>query len=107
MQYNSSFIDKKFHKFKGKIQNYDLRNFNNCLKLCKNKDIVFHLAGIKGSPVMATKKPASFFVPLILLNTNLLEAARVCGVKTFYIQAVSVFTCPQKFIEDHMWEKPI
>ena len=37
-------------------------NFNNCLKLCKNKDIVFHLAGIKGSPVMATKKPASFFV---------------------------------------------
>ncbi len=100
-------LDKKFHKFKGvKYKNYDLRNFNNCLKLCKNKDIVFHLAGIKGSPVMATKKPASFFVPLILLNTNLLEAARVCGVKNLlYTSSIGVYSPSKKFIEDHMWEK--
>ena len=28
----------------------DLREFKNCLSLCKGKDIVFHLAGVKGSP---------------------------------------------------------
>ena len=38
----------------------DLRNFDNCLEVCKNKDIVFHLAGIKGSPKMTMEQPASF-----------------------------------------------
>ena len=28
----------------------DLRYFENCLEVCKDKDIVFHLAGVKGSP---------------------------------------------------------
>ena len=42
-----------------------LRIYANCLAMCKNKDIVFHLAGIKGSPKMAKEKPASFLVPTI------------------------------------------
>ena len=53
----------------------DLRNYDNCLKACNNIDIVFHVAGIKGSPAVALNKPASFFVPTITFNTNLLEAA--------------------------------
>ncbi len=28
----------------------DLREFSNCMDVCNGKDIVFHLAGIKGSP---------------------------------------------------------
>ena len=35
----------------------DLRDFNNCLKVTKNKDIVFNLAGVKGSPKMTKEKP--------------------------------------------------
>src|SRR5439155_21267938 len=39
----------------------DLTLFENCLKACEGNDGVFHLAGIKGSPLMTAKKPASFF----------------------------------------------
>ena len=50
----------------------DLRKYENCIKACENIDIVFHVAGIKGSPAVALNKPASFYVPTILFNTNLL-----------------------------------
>ena len=43
-----------------KFDKLDLRNFENCTKISKKTDIVFHLAGIKGSPKMAVQKPASF-----------------------------------------------
>jgi nucleoside-diphosphate-sugar epimerase len=39
----------------------DLTDFHNCLEVCKAMDIVFHLAGIKGSPKMTKERPASFF----------------------------------------------
>ena len=38
---------------KTKFFKLDLRNLKNCLRVTKNIDYVFHLAGIKGSPVMA------------------------------------------------------
>ena len=53
----------------------DLRIYENCLNVCKDMDFVFHLAGIKGSPAVAINKPASFFVPTILFNTCLIDAA--------------------------------
>ncbi|HIJ60275.1 MAG TPA: NAD(P)-dependent oxidoreductase, partial [Nitrospirae bacterium] len=59
----------------------DLTDFSNCLLVCKDMDIVFHLAGIKGSPKMTAEKPASFFVPTIMFNTNMMEAARKCNVE--------------------------
>ena len=58
----------------------DLTDFNFCKKLCKKKDYLFHVAGIKGSLVV-TKKPASFFVPLLLMNTNILEASKLSKIK--------------------------
>ena len=61
----------------------DLRDFNNCLKVTKNKDIVFNLAGIKGSPKMTKEKPASFFVPTLTFSVNIMEAARRNDVKNF------------------------
>ena len=36
----------------------DLTQFDNCLEVCEGMDFVFNLVGIKGSPVMAAKKPA-------------------------------------------------
>ena len=38
----------------------DLRYLENCVEVCRNQEIVFHLAGIKGSPEMTRKNPASF-----------------------------------------------
>lgn len=43
------------------FKNIDLRNFNNCLDVCKGQDIVFNLVGVKGSPKMTMENPASFF----------------------------------------------
>ena len=63
----------------------DLSDFNFCKKICKNKDYLFHIAGIKGSIVVTKKKPASFFVPLLMMNTNILEAARLNKIKKNYL----------------------
>ena len=46
---------------KVKFENIDLRNFDNCLKVCKNQDIVFNLVGVKGSPKMTMENPSEFF----------------------------------------------
>ena len=55
----------------------DLTSFGFCKKVTKNMDFVFHLAGIKGSIEVTLSKPASFFVPLLMFNTNILEACRL------------------------------
>src|SRR5271157_6288525 len=58
----------------------DLSEFSFCRDITKSADFVFHIAGIKGSIEVTKSKPASFFVPLLMMNTNMLEACRVNGV---------------------------
>lgn len=83
----------------------DLREFSNCLDVCNAKDIVFHLAGIKGSPKLSQKQPASFFVPTITFNTNMMEAARRRGVFRFlYTSSVGVYAQSSVFHEDDVWK---
>ncbi|MDP3724892.1 MAG: NAD-dependent epimerase/dehydratase family protein [Nanoarchaeota archaeon] len=83
----------------------DLTKFDNCLKACEGQDIVFHLAGIKGSPKMAKEKPASFFVPTILFNTNMMEAARLSDAEWFlYTSTVGVYAPAEVFHEDDVWK---
>ncbi len=52
----------------------DLTDFSFVKKITKGMDFVFHVAGIKGSIEVTKSKPASFFVPLLMMNTNVLEA---------------------------------
>ena len=68
---------------KCKFIKIDLTEFSNCMKVCKNQDFVFNLVGIKGSPDMAKRKPASFMSPTIMFSVNMIEAARRCNVKKF------------------------
>lgn len=83
----------------------DLREFSNCMKVCKGEDMVFHLAGVKGSPALTAKQPASFFVPTISFNTNMLEAARRQGVERFlYTSTVGVYAPAEVFYEDDVWK---
>lgn len=83
----------------------DLREFNNCMDVCKGKDIVFNLVGIKGSPMLNQKKPASFFVPTISFNTNMMEASRRRGVPRFlYASTVGVYAPAEIFHEDDVWK---
>ncbi|MBI2632394.1 NAD-dependent epimerase/dehydratase family protein [Candidatus Pacearchaeota archaeon] len=70
---------------------HDLIYFDKCLEICKGIEIVFHLAGIKGNPKMTAERPADFFVPMVQFNTNMLEAARLSGVKSFlYTSSIAV-----------------
>ena len=83
----------------------DLRNFKNCLKLTKNIDYVFHLAGIKGSPQMAIKKPYQFMTPMLMFNANMLEASRINNVKRFlYTSSIGVYNPKKIMKEDSVWK---
>jgi len=70
----------------------DLCYFENARAVTMNQDIVFHLAGIKGSVVVTKEKPASFFVPLLQFNTNVLEACRLNKVeKVVYTSSIGAY----------------
>jgi len=82
----------------------NLMHWDFCQKIVKGIDYVFHLAGIKGSPAMTSKKPASFFVPTISFNTNMMEAARQAGVERYlYTSTIGVYSPSEVFYEDEVW----
>lgn len=78
----------------------DLTNFQFCKEHTKDMDCVFHVAGIKGSVKVTKEKPASFFVPLLMLNTNILEASRINKVKKLvYTSSIGAYSSNDVFIE--------
>lgn len=80
----------------------DLTDFNLCKNLTKDMDFVFHLAGIKGSIDVTKSKPASFFVPLLMFNTNVLEASRLNKVqKVVYTSSIGAYSSAEVFKEDN------
>jgi len=83
----------------------NLTRFENCMEACKGADFVFHLAGIKGSPAMTAKQPASFFVPTILFNTNMMEAAYQSNIKRYlFTSTIGVYSPSKVFYEDDVWK---
>ena len=79
----------------------DLTDFKFCKKITKNIDFLFHVAGIKGSIVVTKKNPASFFVPLLMMNTNILEAARINKVKKIlYTSSIGAYSPSKIFYEN-------
>ena len=93
-------LDKlKIHK---KVEHVygDLTNFEFCKEQTKDMDCVFHVAGIKGSVKVTVEKPASFFVPLLMFNTNVLEASRINNVqKLVYTSSIGAYSSNEVFIE--------
>ena len=78
----------------------DLTSLNFCIEQTKDIDCVFHLAGVKGSIEVTKAKPASFFVPLLMFNTNVLEAARINNVKRLvYTSSIGAYSGAEVFIE--------
>jgi len=78
----------------------DLTDFNFCKEQTKDMDSVFHVAGIKGSIKVTVENPASFFVPLLMFNTNVLEASRINKVpKLVYTSSIGAYSAAEVFIE--------
>ena len=88
-----------------RFERADLRALSNCLRVCEGKEIVFHLAGVKGSPAMTAQKPASFFVPTITFSINMMEAARRMGVARYlFTSTVGVYAPAEIFHEEDVWK---
>jgi GDP-L-fucose synthase len=93
-------------KFPKNIRFYktDLRDINNCIKITKNIDYVFHLAGVKGSPLMASIKQYEFMIPMLMFNTNMIEACRINNIKKFlFTSSIGVYQPANKLNEDDVW----
>ncbi len=88
-------LDPKIDLIYGNLTNLDF-----CIEQTKDIDYVFHLAGVKGSIEVTKAKPASFFVPLLMFNTNVLEAARINSVKKLvYTSSIGAYSGAEVFIE--------
>jgi GDP-L-fucose synthase len=85
----------------------DLTDFEFCKKVTMDMDYVFHVAGIKGSIDVTVKKPASFFVPLLMFNTNVLEACRINRVrKIVYTSSIGAYSSAEVFKETENCDGP-
>jgi GDP-L-fucose synthase len=78
----------------------DLTDFTLCRDVTCDMDFVFHVAGIKGSIEVTKAQPASFFVPLLMFNTNVLEACRLNKVqKVVYTSSIGAYASAEVFRE--------
>ena len=83
----------------------DLRNKDFCNEVVKDQEIVFHVAGIKGSPLMATTKPYTFLSNTLEFNLNIMNASFNNQVKHFlYTSSVGVYSPAETMHEDSVWE---
>lgn len=85
----------------------DLTSFEFCKDITKDMDFVFHMAGIKGSIEVTKAKPASFFVPLLMFNTNVLEACRINKVQRIvYTSSIGAYASAEVFRESENLDGP-
>ena len=82
----------------------DLTEYLNCIRVCEDMDYVFNLLCVKASPAIMLTRPADYFVPMILFNTNLMRAAKECNVpKYLYSSTLGVYAPAEVFHEDDVW----
>ena len=96
---------EKYQKENYQFINADLREFKTCKRVVEDQDIIFHIAGVKGSPKRAAEQPADYFVPMLQFNTNMMEAARLADVEWYvYTSTVGVYQPAEVFYEDDVWK---
>ena len=87
----------QFHKV-------DLKEYSDCKKICKEKDFIFNLVGIKASPKICLERPASIMGPMLQFNTNMLEAAMQSNIGWYlYTSTVGVYQPAEILKEDDVW----
>ena len=78
----------------------DICNKEVCENILKGIDVVFHLAGIKGGIGLGQKKASTFLVKNILMNMQIMEAARKAQVDRFlYASSICIYPPAQVFEE--------
>lgn len=69
--------------FVPKIEEYDLRRMEDCMKVTKDQEIVIHLAGVLGGTDFNKEQPGKIYFDNMSMNTNMMEAARQNSAKKF------------------------
>ncbi len=64
-------------------EEYDLRKMEDCMKVTKGQEIVFHLAGVLGSVEFHLSKPAEIYFDNMAMNLNMIEAAKQNNITKF------------------------
>lgn len=87
-------------------RDHDLRQMNSCLSVCREVDVVIHLAARVGGIGFNMENPASLFYDNAMMGIQMIEAARLNDVDKFVaigtICAYPKFT-PVPFKEDDIW----
>lgn len=84
----------------------DLRNFETCLQLTKNIDIVIHLAAKVGGILYNQKFPGSMMYDNIMMGFYLIEASRINEVKKIVLLGTTCSypeNAPIPFKEEDLW----
>ena len=110
-----SFVVEKLMRDKGvdsdniripRSRDMDLKVLENGVKAVRDVDIVIHIAGRGGGIGYNRKYPGTLFYDNIVMNTQMMEAARKEGVEKFVgigtVCAYPKFT-PVPFKEDDLW----
>ena len=82
----------------------DLTSMDNCMSVTKNQDYVFNLVGIKGSVGIGETKVASYLVPMLRFQTNLMDAAfKSCVERFMFVSSVCIYPQAKEHFEDNAW----
>ena len=84
----------------------DLRKWENCQKVVKGQDIIIHLAAVVGGIGYNQKIPGQMFYDNLMMGTQLIESARIAGVKKFVaIGTICAYPkhTPVPFAEASLW----
>ena len=86
----------------------DLTKWDTCIKAAKGMDFVFHLAAVVGGVGRNVAHPATMITPNVLMNTNMLEAARVADVERYlYTSSACIYPADLEFfVEERGWDGP-
>jgi len=87
-------------------RDHDLRLMDSCISVCKESDVIIHLAARVGGIGFNLENPATLFYDNAMMGVQMIEAARLSGVAKFVaigtICAYPKFT-PVPFKEDDIW----
>lgn len=86
----------------------DLRDFDNCKRLLteNNIDLIIHLASLLGGVGYSSQFPATQYYNNILMDLQIVEAARVCGTaKTLLVSSSCAYPRDTTYplIEENIW----
>ena len=86
------------------FKHLDLTLVESCIEAVREQEIVLNLVGIKGSTGIGETKVASYLIPMLRFQTNLMEAAFNENINRFlFTGSVCAYPQSQLHEEENMW----